>query len=343
MIKRVAIIIVFYLLDCWLYEYMCRHIPGWFPAPGRIAEGVILLGGLLLLISVVALQILLWRKLKLHLPDEPKRRWDSGLSTGNLPGQKEKHSPAEAKEEQNYNFLIHFLLIALGLTIIKLAAKNTDISFNRAVNHEYYLTADIYHHVLKADPNDARTLYLTIVNSGEPDVKTRQVAYLLQKGANPNHISDRGSPDMRTPISAASHQQERHLLPLLLKHCHKVISMDGSLKYLVRDGDTDTLRLLLKHGAEVNIPDSNGKTALHQATEPQHGDEAKALEIAELLLQEGAAVNAVYLTHYPPFARTALDMAEEDDSFPAMAELLRRHGAKHARELVEDYYSKRPQ
>lgn len=343
MIKRVAIIIVFYLLDCWLYEYMCRHIPGWFPAPGRPAEGVILLGGLLLLISVVALQILLWRKLKLHLPDEPKRRWDSGLSTGNLPGQKEKHSPAEAKEEQNYNFLIHFLLIALGLTIIKLAAKNTDISFNRAVNHEYYLTADIYHHVLKADPNDARTLYVTIVNEGAPDVKTRQVEYLLQKGANPNLFSSLSSPDMRTPISAAARQPNRHLLPLLLAHCRNIQGMDTSLKYPVLDGDADAVRLLLKHGAEVNFPDPDGRTALHRAIDPLHGDEAKALEIAELLLQEGAAVNAVYLTSYPPFARTALDMAEEGDSFPAMVELLRRHGAKHARELVEDYYSKRPQ
>lgn len=337
MFKRLLYIAISFLLDCWLIGTACHHIPEWFTAPGRLTEALLLLSELLLIIGLPTLQILLWRKLKLHLPDEPERRWDSKQVTYHLPGQ-EQPTPSQPLAE-NYNFLIYLLLMGVALSVINHTVKDIDDNFRRAVEREYYLTADIYYHLLKADPDDARALYVTIINSGEPDVKKRQVEYLLQKGANPMHFSSISSADMRTPVSAATRNPDRHLLPLLLEHCHNIQSVDASLEYPVRDGDTDTVRLLLRHGAEVNFPDVNGMTALHWAASPLHGDERKALEMAQILLEAGAHVNAVHLTRYPPFARTALDMVEGCEPFPAMAELLRRYGAKRAGELTAEYYS----
>lgn len=340
MIKRLSIIAAFYLFDGWLHNMLCRHVTQWFPAPGRVLEGVILLGWLLILVGLIALQVWSWYKFKLHLPDKPERSWESTKQAFRLPGQQEL-PPPEVKEKEVYNHIIFILPILLVLTFVPSAFRNSDNSFVRAVKSEHYLTADICHHILRAKPNRAQALCIVLSEPSTEEAKTRKVEYLLSKGADPNYPIQSMS-GYTTPLSLVTRPEFSHLLPLLLKHCKKIETHSEVLTRPVRDGDVETVRLLLKHGAEVNLVDAvSDRTPLHWAASPLHEDKEVALEIAELLLQAGAQVNAVQLEHYPPYAQTALDKAECDPDFPAMAELLRRRGGKRAQELIEEYYRKK--
>ena len=340
MIKRLSIIAAFYLFDGWLLDMLCRHVFQWLPAPGRVLEGAILLGGLLLFVGLMSLQVWSWYKFKLHLPDKPKRSWESTKQSFRLPGQQEP-PPTVAQERVEFNHTIIILPILLVLTFARPCLGNPDLSFVNAVESEYYLTADICHNILKAKPNRAQALCIVLTEPSTEEAKTRKVEYLLSKGADPNYPKKSMS-GYTTPLSLATRPEFSHLLPLLLKHCKKIETHSEVLSRPVRDGDVEMVRLLLKHGAEVNLADPiSDRTPLHWAACPMHENKEVALEIAELLLQAGAQVNAVQLEHYPPYAQTALDRAECDPDFPAMAELLRRHGGKRAQELIAEYYKEK--
>lgn len=74
----------------------------------------------------------------------------------------------------------------------------------------------------------------------------------------------------------------------------------------------DVMKLLLEHGANTNIFDSNGHTCLHTAA--FHDDN---IEIINLLIEHGAEVNAKV-----EGGKTALDLALENGN-QKIAELLR--------------------
>lgn len=313
---------------------MCRLVPGWFCSPGPVLECVILFVELLLIIGAPTLLVLLWRKLELHLLDAPKH--DCAARAGKQLNEQGACSSAVCRDVGNYNYLIYVFLCGMALTLVSHRIKDADKQFRRAVECEHYISADICYYLMQADPDAEKSLYLTINDSSADDAKKRRVEYLLGKGANPNHISFPDLPGKSTPISCAVQKDNRYLLPLLLSHCNKITSLDAVLTQPVREGDVEAVRLLLDHGASADVPDTVcGRTALHWAANPLHEDEAKALEVARLLLQHGAIVNAVQLMPYPPFVHTALDIAEKYDEFPAMDELLREYGGKRASELVK--------
>jgi ankyrin repeat protein len=76
--------------------------------------------------------------------------------------------------------------------------------------------------------------------------------------------------------------------------------------------DGSILRLLLKHGGDVNARSQNGSTSLHEAS--KNG----ALEVARLLLEYGADIEAK-----DDRGMTALQVASKDE----VVKFLRERGA----------------
>lgn len=90
------------------------------------------------------------------------------------------------------------------------------------------------------------------------------------------------------------------------------------------EGDLETLRLALRYGADPERRNRYGEIALaHACTwgEP---------EAVRLLVEAGANVNAVEEDPETGYRNTALDCSI---GHPEIAAYLRRHGAKHLREL----------
>jgi len=89
--------------------------------------------------------------------------------------------------------------------------------------------------------------------------------------------------------------------------------------------DTELVEFLVERGADVNIPGLNfGFTPLHllAATEREDHDEEADLEIAEILLANGADVNARRYGRDTPFERAVMNGKE------VLAALLKKHGGE---------------
>ena len=90
-------------------------------------------------------------------------------------------------------------------------------------------------------------------------------------------------------------------------------------------GYVEVAKLLLKHGAEVNIATAYGRTPLHQAA----GGGAKA--VVSLLLEAGAEPHSVDLTNY-----TARELAE-DGGYMEVADVLVEAEEKTPRPRADVY------
>ena len=84
-------------------------------------------------------------------------------------------------------------------------------------------------------------------------------------------------------------------------------------------GQKEVAELLIDSGADVNVKDAIGQTPLHGAAVWGHK------EVAEQLISKGADVNAKLKGGETPLDLTSLH--------PETADLLRKHGAKTAKEL----------
>jgi len=94
------------------------------------------------------------------------------------------------------------------------------------------------------------------------------------------------------------------------------------LREAIREGDIEAVKRHLAAGMDVNARDDNGWNSLHLAAENGHK------EIAELLIEKGANVNAK-----DKYSRkTSRDWAIER-GYTETADLLRKHGGKTTDEL----------
>lgn len=92
-----------------------------------------------------------------------------------------------------------------------------------------------------------------------------------------------------TPLHVAAGNGDAVTVRLLLKHGTQVDARDGygtPLHSASHEGDLETVRVLLEAGADVNAPDADGDTPLHQAVEwnPEQ-------DVIRLLLDSGANVD----------------------------------------------------
>ena len=153
MIKRFLFLTLFTIIFMWGYDALTSNVYHWFTTPGRLEEAFILAGELSILISIVILMRLIWYRNGLHLPDESVRSLEKKNSY-RLPVRKAvPESPTE--EKSIYSSLLSLFICLLFPISAKVASQPPDNRFTRAVEHEYYLTADI---ILRISPKKTTSM-----------------------------------------------------------------------------------------------------------------------------------------------------------------------------------------
>ena len=136
----------------------------------------------------------------------------------------------------------------------------------------------------------------------EKQVKT--VAYLLQRGADPN----KGRSPYSSPLNTANFAGDITIHRLLLDHGVRLDSQDyhGRIPFLdaisfAHRTNLDIIKLFVKHGARLHFRDKGGWTALHfAASAPMKG-------LVPWLLDMGLSPNAVDENGKTPLHRAATD------------------------------------
>jgi len=182
----------------------------------------------------------------------------------------------------------------------------------------------------KADPNGNNFLGKPLIFDALPNAEILEV--MLDAGADPNQAGADGEPPLMK-LYSFSESSERNvaLARLLVAHGAKVNMQDKQgntpLVVAVFRGDHELMKLLLANGADVNARRPlDGATVLHLAV--QSGNR----EIVELLLANKADVNARNndgLTPLDLVKNKLLPNAAPSDKTNAseIADLLRQHGA----------------
>ena len=157
---------------------------------------------------------------------------------------------------------------------------------------------------------------------------------------------------LQTPLEAALAAGYTATARILLAHLGALTSKSDLLLWAARNGHSEAIALLLANGADVNVRDAYGWTALHWAvyysegssdesvlrSDPVHRYQVDQAEAVRTLLEHGANVNAqttrtmtVYGIPCGSFEYergiTPLRLALRRDH-SAIADLLRKHGAK---------------
>ena len=149
----------------------------------------------------------------------------------------------------------------------------------------------------------------------------RMCRLLLEHGADPNHVTERGFDALGTAadhrktaiveamIAAGARYEPRHLLQCGLKErlnrlldreperLHERIDLghfngeSGTLLHVaVNEGLDEMVALLLARGADMEARDDKGRTVVHCALEPSHATRSAA--IIDLLRRHGARIDA---------------------------------------------------
>jgi ankyrin repeat protein len=152
--------------------------------------------------------------------------------------------------------------------------------------------------------------------AGEVPNNKAIVSLLVQYGALDAHV--RPTDDLSRQFLAAVFVADTgRVRSLLARHPHLATTPDGrgdqAIHHASRNGDTEIVRLLIEHGADVNAENPRGHTVLYCAGGHGH------LDCLLLLLKEGADRDAQlslmeWLAEYP-----------EDARFTPITEALRRH------------------
>ena len=164
------------------------------------------------------------------------------------------------------------------------------------------------------------------------------VIFLLEHGADPNVIiSFSSESEGETALWMATVEHYPAIVKVLLEHDANPNIGDPPLHRAASSGHIRILRLLLKHGADVNRKDSRfGSAALDNAAS------FGRVEIVSILLDHGAHVDA-----QTKYGFTAL-MSAASSGYPKVVKLLLQHGAhvhlkdKHGETALDIALKKRP-
>mgnify|MGYP000563156908 CR=1 FL=1 len=136
--------------------------------------------------------------------------------------------------------------------------------------------------------------------------KLKQFEKLLTKGADPNYRDENGDPQYRPVVmeQAAVHKNSMFLL-LCLNHGANPDILDGykSTPIIIeaaKHSRLENVKLLVKYGANLNVQNQNGNTALHTAIA------VKNYDIAFFLVSNGASLKIEDKWGYTP-----IDMLEK--------------------------------
>ena len=130
--------------------------------------------------------------------------------------------------------------------------------------------------------------------------------------------------DDETPLDVAKDHPE--IADLLRTHGGKTGEELNVIIAAAKKGDIEAVKQHLADGADVNEKARDGTTPLHNAAAYGHN------EVAELLIANGASVNAIIVSGRNQ-GKTPLDLAIWRKK-TATADLLRQHGGKTAKELA---------
>ena len=162
--------------------------------------------------------------------------------------------------------------------------------------------------------------YVLHYASEVPDNK-EIVGLLITYGALDTHV--RPTDDLSRQLLASLFVgDESRVCAMLNRHSHLATRVDGRGDYPIhhaaRNGDTEIVRLLINHGANVNAANDRGHTVLYCAGGHGH------LDTVQLLLDNGADVNATFTND----GMTLLDWLAQypdDHRFAPITQLLTEH------------------
>jgi cytohesin len=153
------------------------------------------------------------------------------------------------------------------------------------------------------------------------------VELLIAEGADVNEkIASGGSHKNKTPLDLAIQYEKPETADLLRTHGGKTSEELNVLIDAAKNGDIEAVKQHLAAGADVNAKSGDGTTPLHNAAIYGHN------EIAELLIANGAEVNAIIVSGRNQ-GKTPVDLAIWRKK-TATADLLRKHGGRTAEEIA---------